>query len=306
MEFDTKVGIYHDCCVPAIIHTNDKASDVVPVSVNKRLQIKRGRKTKSVQQKRKVGSSNSGNTMVFMTYIDEHTLTDEQYEYTFVKQYGIDPVRVGGKTLRHVTDLSIVNNVVTATLKRPVDLQILKETFAHMGAEYSSKKKFPSLGLHFACDGHGQRAAINVFSTGKIVCPGCPTIHGAMQSIMKVVNMIEQKIPGVVPADVIVRNIVGCVRLDVGIDLSTLHCFIKTKLGGDPVFRPPTYESEDFPGLQWMDNNNRMFLIFTSGAIVITNGRTTLDILKGATYIHSVLYNCWKENPTTLHVLKDK
>ena len=244
--------------------------------------------------------------MPFLTYKQEMELSDETYKTMFIQHYSTDPVFTCGKVMRHVVSMAIVNNVVTVTLQKKVDLLVLKKALSFMGAEYSPTKKFPSLGLHFAHDSVGQRTAINVFSTGKIVCSGCPTKYGALQSIMKIADMIEEIIPGVTPVDIVVRNIVGCVRLDVGIDLCALQCHIKNKLGTDTMFKAPTYESEDFPGLQWMDGQKRMYLLFTSGAMVITNGRTAADIISGAAYMHGLLYDCWKDNPTTIHELQEK
>ena len=244
--------------------------------------------------------------MPFMSYAEEVQVSDEIYQTMYMQHYGMVPVFVNGKPMRHVLSLGIVNNVVTATLKKSINLQVLKEKLSYMGAEYSSLKKFPSLGLHFAFDGVSQRAAVNVFSTGKIVCPGCPTKAGGEQAIRKTVGLIEAYIPGVSPAKVVVRNIVGCVRLDVGINLDILEQYIKNRIGGDTKFRRPKYESEDFPGLQWLDSCNRMFLVFTSGAIVITNGREANDIIKGATYMHSILYDCWKDYRLTFRELKEK
>jgi len=223
--------------------------------------------------------------------------TDEEYATAFWAKYGRAPLVARGRVLRRVVSVRIVNIVVTAALKAPLNLAAVKAVLAHCGAEYTTIKKFPSLGLHMVCDASGARAAMSVFATGRIVCHGCQTESGSIAALFRVADMLEVRFPGIGPPRLTVRNIVSCMRMDVAIDLKVLHRHIAATVTHDRMYHPPVYDAVDFPGLQWKSGNGLQYLVFGSGAVVITNGHDRDHVRRGVIEVHDIVYSCARAHP---------
>ncbi len=117
-----------------------------------------------------------------------------------------------------------------------------------------------------------------IFSTGSVVITGVQSKEAASLNARRVTEMIRT-IGGYRKAkmkDLTVRNIVGCLRLGVNLDLRAL-C---SELEG------ACYDKENFPGVIFHTPEYRThFLIYESGSIVITGAKTNEDIEDGARFI---------------------
>jgi len=250
---------------------------------------------------RRVRSSSARKNPVTLAYCAG--LGDEEYLAWHKEKINAKPIVVDGKILRLVTSAGIHNNVLTAKLNFPVDLLELKEVVPFMGAEYSTTKKFPSLGLHFVTDGVGSACAPSIFGTGNIVCPGCETNEGAIFDILRVVDFLELHFPGIGPPEIVLRNVVGAIHMQVYIDLKVLVRHIEDTLKDETdAFHPPKYEPGYFPGVQWGNKKKIMFLIFQSGAGVITNARNLKDIMTAAREIYEIIWECGIRHPGSVQV----
>lgn len=228
-------------------------------------------------------------------------VSDAEYETAYAKTYGHAPFSEGGTILRNVTGLEINNNVFTVSVRHPLDLDKLLKHTAHMGAEYSKRKKFPSLGLHFAADARNSRAAVSIFGTGKIVCLGSESAAGALAVLHVVRDILETCHPDIGLLDIMARNVVGTMYTDLSIDIRVLCCYV-TRLverrGG--CYDPPRLDTDAFPGMQWCNPDGIQYLIFPSGTVVLTNGKRKEDIFRGAAYILDIIQKCKSDHPSSV------
>jgi transcription initiation factor TFIID TATA-box-binding protein len=114
------------------------------------------------------------------------------------------------------------------------------------------------------------KAAALIFGSGKIVCTGARSLTDVNTVFKKVVEVVERS--GVkVPKDfkTQVENIVASAKLDANLNLDTIAFNLENS----------EYEPEQFPGLVYrMKEPKVAFLLFGSGKIVCTGGRTIKDV----------------------------
>lgn len=163
----------------------------------------------------------------------------------------------------HVT----VENVVAFTaLSR--DIPLMKISSQLESAEYTPES-FPGV-VYRVTD---PRAAMLIFSTGKIVCTGAKSIDKAKEAIHKAVDDIR-KIGVNMPRkfDIRIENIVASTQIKVP----------KSKLNLEKIsfdLENVEYEPEQFPGLVCRISEPRVaFLLFGSGKIICTGARSIDDI----------------------------
>ncbi len=159
--------------------------------------------------------------------------------------------------------IKIENVVASATLNVPVPLDRLVATLESI--EYEPEQ-FPGLVLRLK----NPKAATLIFSSGKLVCTGAKSPKDTNEAIAKVVAMIRKA--GIkVPRDYTVRveNIVASAKLGRELNLDDIAFALENA----------EYEPEQFPGLVYrMDDPKVAFLLFGSGKIVCTGGRTIADV----------------------------
>lgn len=118
------------------------------------------------------------------------------------------------------------------------------------------------------------RAATLIFSSGKIVCTGAKSIEKAKIAMQKVVEDIKRVgVPMPKKFQIKVENIVASTNIEA-----------KKKLNLEEIsfsLENVEYEPEQFPGLVYRISEPRVaFLVFGSGKIICTGGRTIEDIHK--------------------------
>ncbi len=159
--------------------------------------------------------------------------------------------------------IKIENVVASITLNVPVQLDKLVTTLESI--EYEPEQ-FPGLVLRLK----NPKAAILIFSSGKLVCTGAKSPKDTNEAVAKVVTMIRKagiKVPR--EYTVTVENIVASARLERELNLDKIAFELENA----------EYEPEQFPGLVYrMDDPKVAFLLFGSGKIVCTGGRTISDV----------------------------
>jgi transcription initiation factor TFIID TATA-box-binding protein len=146
-----------------------------------------------------------------------------------------------------------------------LDLQALALTLD--GSEYEPEK-FPGL-IYRVKD---PKAALLLFRSGKVVCTGSKSASQVRTVIEKVIKLIEKA--GIFvnkEPEIVVQNIVASANLGEKLNLNS----IAMALGLERV----EYEPEQFPGLVYrMSEPKVVLLIFGSGKIVCTGGKTPQDV----------------------------
>jgi len=104
-----------------------------------------------------------------------------------------------------------------------------------------------------------------VFSTGKMVVTGLREASEAEAVVNKVIKRIQKCKIDVANPEIIIQNIVASGDLKCNIDLNLAAVVMEYSM----------YEPEVFPGLIYrMSNPKTVFLIFSTGRIVCTGGKT--------------------------------
>ncbi len=162
-------------------------------------------------------------------------------------------------------EIKIENVVSSASLDAKIPLDKIVGFLE--GTEYEPEQ-FPGLVYRLK----KPKAAALIFSSGKIVCTGGRSPGEAETAIDKVVELIRSagiKVPPGYP--IRVENIVASARVSTELNLDQIAFSLENA----------EYEPEQFPGLVYrMDEPRVAFLLFGSGKIVCTGGRTITDVNK--------------------------
>ncbi len=170
--------------------------------------------------------------------------------------------------------IKVENVVASAALNVEVPLEKVVANLE--GIEYEPEQ-FPGLVLRLK----QPKAAALIFSSGKIVCTGAKSPSEANEAISKVAAMIRKagiKVPR--KYKVKVENIVASAKLDMELKLDDIAFKLENA----------EYEPEQFPGLVYRLNDPKVaFLLFGSGKIVCTGGRTVADVKRAVEIINNKL-----------------
>jgi transcription initiation factor TFIID TATA-box-binding protein len=163
------------------------------------------------------------------------------------------------------TDFKIRVENIVASASLGVDIALEKIVSKLEGMEYEPEQ-FP--GLVYRMD--KPKAAALIFGSGKIVCTGARSLTDVNEVFKKVIKVVEAsgtKVPKGFKMQV--ENIVASAKLDTGLNLDKIAFNLENS----------EYEPEQFPGLVYrMENPKVAFLLFGSGKIVCTGGRTVEDV----------------------------
>ncbi len=170
-----------------------------------------------------------------------------------------------------------IENVVASTqIGENIDLNKIAREIKD--SEYKPKQ-FPGLVLRTK----EPKAAALVFRSGKVVCTGSKSVEDARRAVKQIVKMLKEiDIPVIDDPDVKVQNIVASADLGVDLNLNA----IAIGLGLENI----EYEPEQFPGLVYrLDNPRVVVLIFGSGKMVVTGGKSPEDARKAVERISEEL-----------------
>ena len=175
----------------------------------------------------------------------------------------------------------ILENVVASTaLAEDFNLEKMMESGLE-GAEYN-KKKFPGLVYRI----ENPKAAFLIFTSGKVVCTGAKSIENAHAAIITLANTLKDiGFDKIYPEpEVHVQNIVASADLKTTLNLNT----IAIAFGLENV----EYEPEVFPGLIYrVEAPKVVVLVFSSGKLVITGGKTPEDCDEGLRIVRTEFDN---------------
>ena len=181
--------------------------------------------------------------------------------------------------LRMVSTINVENVVASTKLAEAFDLPKIEAELE--GAEYN-KKKFPGLVYRV----QAPRAAFLIFTTGKIVCTGAKNVEDVRTVIINLAKTLKsigfEKIN--LEPEIHIQNIVASADLKTRLNMNA----IALGLGLENI----EYEPEQFPGLVYRIKQPRVVvLIFSSGKLVITGGKSPEDCVEGTRIVKMQLEN---------------
>jgi len=175
--------------------------------------------------------------------------------------------------------IDIVNVVASTKLAEAFDLPKIELELE--GAEYN-KKKFPGLVYRVKAP----KAAFLIFTSGKIVCTGSKNV----EDVRTVITNLAQKLKSIgykeinLKPEIHVQNIVASADLKTNLNLNA----VALGLGLKNI----EYEPEQFPGLVYRIKQPKVVvLIFSSGKLVITGGKSPKECEEGTRIVRMQLEN---------------
>ena len=170
--------------------------------------------------------------------------------------------------------ISIENVVASASIDEKLDLKDITKKFPDV--EWNPDT-FPGAVFRLK----SPKTATLLFRTGKMVCTGAKSSKFANIAIKKVVQSLRKsgiKIKN--DATVTIQNIVASINLGGKIHLEQVARTIPRSM----------YEPEQFPGvIHRMLDPKTVILIFASGKLVCTGGKTEKDVYRSVNNLHNLL-----------------
>ena len=170
--------------------------------------------------------------------------------------------------------IEIVNVVASATIDQKLDLNDIQKKFPLV--EYHPEQ-FPGAVFRLK----SPKTSTLLFSTGKMVCTGSKSEALAKKAVDLVVQQLRKggiKIKK--NAVTTVQNIVSSINLGGKVHLEKAARTLPRSM----------YEPEQFPGvIHRMVNPKTVILIFASGKLVCTGGKTEQDVYRSVHNLHSLL-----------------
>ncbi|TRZ88857.1 MAG: TATA-box-binding protein [Methanosarcinales archaeon] len=175
-------------------------------------------------------------------------------------------------------DLKIENVVSTTKLSNHFDLIEIESKLE--GAEYN-KSRFPGLVYRMK----EPKSVFLLFNSGKVVCTGCKSIDDAKNAadiLNRKLNGLGIKISG--DYEPKIQNIVASADLGGALNLNA----VALGFGMENI----EYEPEQFPGLVYRMNDPKVvILLFGSGKLVITGGKSPMDCKNALIKVKELLIN---------------
>jgi len=170
--------------------------------------------------------------------------------------------------------VSIENVVASATIEQRLDLDDVTKKFPDV--EWNPEQ-FPGAVFRLK----NPKTATLLFRTGKMVCTGAKSEDLARKAVKTVVQKLRKgKIKIKNEAIVTVQNIVASINLGGRVYLEKAARTLPRSM----------YEPEQFPGLiHRMLDPKTVILIFASGKLVCTGGKTEEDVYRSVHLLHSML-----------------
>jgi len=171
--------------------------------------------------------------------------------------------------------VTVVNVVASVHLGLKINLDFIAPSL--IGGRYEPEQ-FPGLVYHL----DEPKSAALIFSSGKIISTGARSIEDVSLAVEKIVKKLKTagvEISATSPK-VVVQNIVATSDLGGELNLDAVAISL------DNV----EYEPEQFPGLVYrMSDPKVVLLLFGSGKIVITGGKSLSDGRAAAANVHKEL-----------------
>ena len=169
--------------------------------------------------------------------------------------------------------IHIENVVATATLDKTLNLTKIIKKLPNI--QYN-RKKFPGGIMRI----QSPKVVILFFSTGKLVCTGGTSVEMTKIAFEKFAKILEKIVGTVMLSDIKIQNIVSSANFGKMVHLEQAARMLPRSL----------YEPEQFPGIiHRLHYPKTVILVFASGKLVCTGGKTIDDIHNSIHVFHSLL-----------------
>jgi len=173
--------------------------------------------------------------------------------------------------------VSIENVVASATIHQELDLKDIQKKFPEI--EWNPKL-FPGAVFRIK----SPKTATLLFRTGKMVCTGSKSEELARKARKAVKTVVQKLRKGGIKikkdATVTIQNIVASINLGGKIHLEKAARTLPRSM----------YEPEQFPGvIHRVLDPKTVILIFASGKLVCTGGKTEKDVYRSVNQLHNML-----------------
>ena len=170
--------------------------------------------------------------------------------------------------------ISIENVVASATIDQKLDLIDITKKFPDVEWHPDT---FPGAVFRLK----SPKTATLLFRTGKMVCTGAKSEELARKAVKTVVQKLRKgKIKIKKEATVTIQNIVASINLGGRVHLEQAARTLPRSM----------YEPEQFPGLiHRVLDPKTVILIFSTGKLVCTGGKTAKDVFRSVNQLHNLL-----------------
>ena len=170
--------------------------------------------------------------------------------------------------------ITIENVVASASINQTIDLNQITRNFADV--EYHPDQ-FPGLVFRLQVP----KTATLIFGSGKMVCTGAKSSDQASKAVKTVVQKLRKGgIDIRNEPTIVVQNIVASASLGARVHLEEAARKLPKSM----------YEPEQFPGLiHRMADPKTVILLFASGKLVCTGGKTEADVYRAVNNLHVTL-----------------
>ena len=168
----------------------------------------------------------------------------------------------------------IVNIVISTSLEHKIPLERLIMDLPN--TEYNPEQ-FPGLIMKI----REPRASFLIFSSGKVVCTGTKSLEEVEEALVRLIDYMRKvDIEIKIKPKVRVENVVASSDINMKLDLNEIAIKLTNV----------EYEPEQFPGLiHRMLDPKTVILVFSSGKLVCTGGKTEKDVYRSVNLLHSLL-----------------
>ena len=170
----------------------------------------------------------------------------------------------------------IENMVASGSIADTIDLEVISTIVENCEL---NKKKFPGAVLRIA----NPKITVLIFSSGKVVMTGVKSNDDFVRGLDIVIQKMKEA--GVIchdTPDVTVTNMVCSYNMGNKINLNKVVMSLS--------FESIEYEPEQFPGLVYRISDPKVVaLLFSSGKIILTGGKTMEDIERGVAFLEQKL-----------------
>ena len=182
-----------------------------------------------------------------------------------------------------ISPLPIIENIVS-TANLCCNLNLREIALQAKNAEYNPKR-FSAVIMKM----REPKTTALIFSSGRMVCLGAKNEELSKKACRKFAKIIKGLNYNISFKEYRIENVVGSADAKFPISLMKLYIYL-IKNNHSKGKRLVAYEPEQFPGLIYrMIDPNIVLLIFVSGKVVLTGGKSRDDIYQGFKNIYPIL-----------------
>lgn len=176
-----------------------------------------------------------------------------------------------------MSDIKIVNVVASTRIEGKIDVEVMTGLLS--GVEYE-----PEIFSGLIYRKRNPKVTLIMFSNGKISSMGSKSEYMAKKAIITTIGELDDMdfIIGSTKMEAInIENVVGVGDFGYDVDLELILYYLSNA----------TYEPEQFPGIIYRPYDSLVYLIFSSGKVVLVGGKTEKQVINAFHDIEKLIKN---------------